>query len=114
MANGLKTFTQWIAGGCKYVSQKEADRRALVCSRCYLNVNIEGCSGCQQLVQEAIGDKKSKYDPALRSCAACKCFLRAKIHFPLKILDKSGVDQQLYPEFCWLKKGGHNYIEHQS
>ncbi len=109
---GLKTFSTWILQGCAYVTQKEADRRALVCSRCYLNVNVQGCAGCQQAVVEVTGNRKSKYDFALKSCAVCKCFLRAKIHFPLSTLDNESIGaQELYPDFCWLKKGGQNYRE---
>jgi len=106
---GIGTFTRWLKAGLKFVSQTEADRRAFICSRCYLNVNVQGCAGCQKVVEELVGNKKSKYDPALRSCGACKCFLRAKVHFPISILDKSGVNQELYPGFCWAKKDGENY-----
>jgi hypothetical protein len=106
---GLKTFGTWIAQGCSFVDQTEADRRALICSRCYMNTNVQGCASCQKLVAETVGNKKSKYDFALKTCAVCKCFLRAKIHFPITTLDKSSAQQELYPEFCWLKKGGENY-----
>lgn len=112
VVGGVKTFSRWIAGGCKYVTQVEANRRAEVCTRCYLNVNVQGCSGCQVAVKEIVRDKHSKFDNALRTCAVCKCFLRAKVHFPLSILDsESSGAQELYPDFCWLKKGGQNYHE---
>src|SRR4029077_10608990 len=62
VSSGLKTFGRWIAGGCNYVLQNEADRRALICSRCYLNVNVQGCSGCQKAVEEVLRDKHSKFD----------------------------------------------------
>ncbi len=110
ITNGIATFTRWIAAGCQYVAQDEADRRALVCSRCYLNVNVEGCAGCQKAVQEITRDRKSKYDFALRACGVCHCLLRAKIHFPQSILDKEQDSvQEQYPSFCWLKKDGANY-----
>lgn len=110
VVQGLKTFSRWIAQGCQFVTQSEAERRAAVCSRCYLNVNVQGCSACSKAVEEVIGRKKTKLDSALRSCAVCKCFLRAKVHFPMETLDtqKEKV-QQLYPDHCWLKKGGVNY-----
>jgi len=107
--DGLTTFASWIAGGCQYVNQSEADRRALICSKCYLNVNVEGCSNCHKAVAEVTKSRHSKYDFALKACAACKCLLKAKIHFPIETLDKAGTDQQLFPDFCWLKKGGENY-----
>ena len=113
VAGGVATFTRWLAAGAKSVVQDEADRRALICSRCYLNVNVQGCAGCHKAVVEVVRNRKTKYDFALRSCAACRCFLRAKVHFPLSILDKSGVDQALYPSFCWLKLNGPNRIDVQ-
>lgn len=108
--SGLKTFAKWMAGGCSYVSQSEADRRAMICTRCYLNVNVQGCSACQKAVQEVVRDKHSKHDFALRTCAVCKCFLRAKVHFPMETLDtESEKVQGMYPGFCWLNKESENY-----
>jgi hypothetical protein len=98
------------SGGTAYVPQEEAERRALICSRCYLNVNVEGCGACHKAVAEVTKDRKTKLDYMLRACAACKCLLKAKVHFPMETLDSEaqGV-QELYPDFCWLKKGGENY-----
>jgi hypothetical protein len=110
VAGGLKTFARWIAGGCKYVSQEEADRRALICSRCYLNVNVQGCAGCQQAIQEVVRDKHSKHDASINTCAVCKCFLQAKVHFPIETLDtESQKVQSMYPGFCWLNKESENF-----
>ena len=107
---GLKTFGRWIVGGCKFVSQEEADRRALVCTRCYLNVSLGGCSGCQRMIAEVVGNKTTKYDFALRACGVCKCVLKAKVHFPQSILDKENQTlQEMYPSFCWNRKDGENY-----
>jgi len=106
---GLATFAKWIGSGFQTVPQEEAERRALICSRCYLNVNVQGCTSCQKAVETVTKNKKTRHDFLLRSCAVCKCFLRAKVHFPISVLDKSGVNQELYPGFCWLKKEGDNY-----
>jgi len=107
---GLATFAEWLARGMRYVSQAEADRRAEICARCYLNVNIGGCAACQKMVAQVIGDRTTKYDPNIRACAVCKCVLKAKVHFPISVLDRQAKKAQpLYPEFCWLKKGGRNY-----
>ena len=104
IAGGVETFARWIRDGCRYVSQAEADRRALICTRCYLNVNVSGCAGCQKVVKEIVRNKMTQYDSALRACAVCKCLLAAKVHFPLEILDKENARaQSMYPEFCWLK-----------
>ena len=107
---GLKTFARWIASGCKFVAQTEADRRAAICSRCYLNVDIQGCAGCQTAIKEVVGDRKTKLDGALRACGVCKCFLKAKVHFPIDTLDtESEKVQGMYPGFCWLNKDSENY-----
>jgi hypothetical protein len=110
VAAGVKTFARWITEGRPYVAQQEADRRALICSRCYLNVNVQGCAGCQKAVVEVTGNRKTKHDQSLRSCAVCKCFLRAKVHFPVHTLDtQSEKVQSMYPGFCWLNKESENY-----
>jgi hypothetical protein len=107
---GIETFGRWIRQGANYVSQPEADRRAAVCSRCYLNVHVAGCAGCQKAVQEIVRNKKTKYDDVLRTCAVCKCFLRAKVHFPIETLDTDSAQvQTMYPDFCWLNKDSENY-----
>lgn len=109
---GLKTFSAWAIEGRKTTTQAEANRRAEICTRCYMNVNVTGCSTCQKIVEEVVGDKKTPYDGALRNCAVCKCFLRAKVHFPIKLLLDTEREklQSLYPEHCWLKVGGTNYV----
>ena len=103
------TFKDWLLQGRPLVDQEEAERRALICSRCYLNVQITGCGSCQSIVEAMAGTLSTKHDRFIRSCAACKCNLKAKVHFPLETLDKHnpGV-QQLYPDHCWLKRGGLN------
>jgi|SRR5215469_10490523 len=110
LAAGVKVFARWMASGMSYVEQKEAERRALVCTRCYFNTHIDGCSGCQKLVAEVVTGRSTRFDYALFGCAVCKCVLKAKVHFPLEILDKENEKlQALYPDHCWLKKGGPNY-----
>jgi len=108
---GLTTFSNWVKGGLKTVGKDEANRRAKICSRCYLNVNVQGCSACSKALAFITGRHKTQYDSSLKACAACKCFLKAKVHFPLSILDKNLPGAQaLYPEFCWLKHNGPNYL----
>lgn len=109
---GIKTFSRWIAKGARFVDQAEADRRALICSRCYLNVQIQGCSACHAAAKEITANRKSRFDSNLNGCAVCKCLLRAKVHFPISVLDTtSSLLQAQYPDFCWLKRGGDNYRE---
>lgn len=106
----LATFGRWVRGGCKFASQSEAERRAEICVRCYMNTHIGGCSNCERLVSEVVGKLRTKNDGSLRACAVCRCVLRAKVHFPIETLDTETEKlQALYPEFCWLKKGGENF-----
>jgi len=105
-----ETFARWVAGGMELVDQQEAERRATICTRCYFNVQMGGCSACQAAIQRLSVNLTSKHDSYLKSCAVCKCYLKAKVHFPLKALDTGENKlQEMYPEFCWLKKGGPNY-----
>lgn len=103
-------FSGWLLKGMPTVDQNEADRRAMICTRCYLNVHVGGCSVCQAAVAKLSEGLTSKHDAYLKSCAACKCNLKAKVHFPISSLDKEnpGV-QKLYPDHCWLNKSGVNY-----
>lgn len=107
----LTTFATWIKEGLHYVTEDEAERRALICSRCYYNISVQGCAACHAAAETVVRAKRTKYDHALKACGVCKCLLRAKVHFPLSTLDKITPGKQaLYPEFCWLKKDGPNYL----
>jgi hypothetical protein len=108
--NGLGTFARWFASGFKVVEKAEAERRALICGRCYLNVHVAGCPGCHQLASAITLKHSTRYDSSLKGCAVCKCLLRAKVHVPISILDTyaPGV-QSLYPNHCWLNKESENY-----
>lgn len=107
---GTRTMALWISQGQTYCPQEEAERRALICSRCYLNVHVSGCAACHALVEAVVKDVKTRSDSHLKACAACKCLLRAKVHFPLDVLDRENQKvQELYPEHCWLNKNGPNY-----
>jgi hypothetical protein len=108
---GMQVFARWFKEGRPYVIQEEAERRAEICSKCYLNVNVEGCGTCHELAQFLSGDVKTSFDPVLASCGVCKCLLKAAVHFPINTLEPedSSVHQQNYPAFCWRKIGGENY-----
>lgn len=109
--HGTQQMADWLLHGAKFTTQEEADRRASICAKCYLNVNVSGCAACHALVETVVKDAHSKYDPFLKACAACKCLLRAKVHFPMDVLDSESLRvQELYPEHCWLKKNGPNYV----
>ena len=106
---GIHAYANWFKQGKPTVQQAEADRRASICARCYLNVNVSGCTACQPIVQQLIGKRKTKWDDRLRACGVCKCLLRAKVHFPIDSLPSAPENQAMYPAFCWLKEGGENY-----
>lgn len=108
---GAQSLSRWFISGMDSVDQSEAERRATICTRCYLNVGLSGCSACAEVVDKLRGSLSTKQDRYLQTCGACRCDLKLKVHFPIEILDKEnpGV-QQLYPSHCWLKKGGVNYV----
>jgi hypothetical protein len=112
VANALTTFSTWLSHGAKFVDKAESERRALICSRCHLNVNVSGCSNCHKLVQEVIGQRSSKYDYALKACGICHCMLRAKIHFEINDLAKDlhkHKDMYLQVPHCWMNENGQNF-----
>lgn len=110
VVNAVNTFTRWIHGGMKFVSQQEAERRAEICSRCYLNTTVSGCAACHAAIDSLLSGQSTRHDSHLKACAVCKCLLRAKVHFPISTLDKeTSTVQNLYPEHCWLNKQSENY-----
>lgn len=116
IVNGAKAYLSLIASGFQTVSQDEADRRARICSSCYLRIIPQGCGSCVKLGNLIVGDiagKTTAYDNQLRNraCAACACPLSPLVHFPLAILEQTDNNalQEILPEFCWRKKSGENY-----
>ena len=108
--HGVATFASWIGSGMKFVPQAEAERRAAVCAKCYLNLPVHGCTGCHAAVATVVNHKHTQADQFLKACGVCKCLLRAKVHFPLSLLDRNrSKDQPLYPDHCWLNKDGPNF-----
>lgn len=112
---GSKTLFEWFKQGLPIVDQDEAERRAKICTSCYLNVRAVGCGqSCRELIRAMFGffvGRKTSVDDQLNSCAACKCLLKNKVFAPLTVIEKYDSDslQMLLPSFCWLKRGGGNY-----
>lgn len=109
--NGTRTLSHWLlkAKG-KKVEPAEAERRAAICSTCYMNADPTGCSNCslnslKEIANLVVGGATTAYDSRLKSCRACGCSLKAKIHLPLDILRDNLNETQMssLPEFCWLK-----------
>lgn len=111
--SGIQVFSDWMGKGLPYVSQEEANRRAKICGNCPLNVTVTGCSACHKLAAQVTANVSTPYDESLKACGACSCLLRAKVHFPLDILEKNttNVARAVYPqvEWCWLNRSGGNY-----
>lgn len=110
IARGTRTILNFKLAGSPLVSQEEADRRAAICSTCYLNVPFRmPCAGmCGELlevVEKVVGGVRTQNHNDLNACAACKCSLVAKVHVPLEIIKKTESDDinALYPDFCWCK-----------
>lgn len=118
IAQGMKAYLALIASGFKTVSQEEANRRAAICSGCYLRVQPQGCGACVKLARLITGDiarKTTPYDSNLvnKACAVCSCPVASLVHFPMSALEKPEVDspqkQEAYPDFCWRKRSSVNY-----
>lgn len=119
IATGIKAYVALVFTGEKPVEREEADRRANICSSCYLRVDVQGCGSCIRMADALLGQewaaRKTSYDNyiAKKACAACRCPLQSVVHFPMALLDKadSPDKQECYPTFCWRKQGGENRIE---
>lgn len=104
VVTGTRILLSWQMEGRPKVSPEEADRRAEICARCDRNVQPSGCPTCnsplRKIVEAFVGAEKTKYDNELRVCRECGCSLKAKIWFPLDLLQ---TDKTNLPDWCWLK-----------
>lgn len=110
--SGTKVFAKFLLEGAPTVSQEEAERRALICSRCYALDTVQGCGSCLSIaeaVSEVVGARKTPSDAALegKACLVCKCSAKANVWMPVEV-SRVGVSEErlkLFPEFCWKKQG---------
>lgn len=116
IVEGVKAYLTFL--NSTPAPQDEANRRASICSGCYLRVNPQGCGSCVKigrLITGQIAGRKTPHDSHLvnRACAICACPVASLVHFPMSILEKPEVDspnkQAAYPDFCWRKRGAVNY-----
>lgn len=101
--NFLGTAKRWFTGGCELVDQQEAQRRADICQRCPMNMEVGGCSGCVDFagqVLNVLGDRRVQGISTLRSCGVCACSLPALVFMPLEVLSKHAD----LPGHCWQKQ----------
>lgn len=108
---GTKALGSFVLSGDAVVSESVAEERALVCSRCFANVNVPGCQRCNKManvVTQAKGAKKTKYDHLLKSCGICHCSNEAAVWLPIEHI-KKGLNEQMISQFkevedCWRAK----------
>jgi hypothetical protein len=94
-----------------FVGQDEANIRASICARCYMNVDAGFCMGCgsmqqvTELVGKVRGSRTTDSDQFLSNCGICGCQNKAIVHVKRKLL-LSGEKQETTdkrPDWCWLK-----------
>lgn len=110
---GTKVLASFVLGG-NVVTKEIAEHRALVCSRCPLNVRVPGCASCTGManaVAEAKGKGSTKYDYLLKACAVCFCSNEAAVWLPIEYLAKGVTPdmEKTYEEIdsvgeCWKIK----------
>lgn len=106
---GMKTLKDFALNGT-VVSQEVAEARALVCSRCVLNMDVPGCRSCAGMADAVVslkGAKHTKVDNLLKACGICKCANEAQVWVDIESLDKS-VDADMMERYkrveeCWKK-----------
>jgi hypothetical protein len=107
---GTRVLGSFALGAGRVVDQGTASRRALICSRCFANVRVPGCSSCTGManaVAEIKGKKGTPYDHLLKACGVCHCSNEAQVWIPAEHLKKGVTDEQMekykqIPE-CWKK-----------
>ena len=110
VVNGTKTLAAWVASGFPLVEQEVAEARASICTACYANVSIPGCTSCvnfAQVVSEVVGRKELKTDQFLenKSCAYCRCASQVNVWIPVEV-SRHGLSQEFLeqaPEHCWKR-----------
>jgi hypothetical protein len=107
---GMKTLVEFFVKD-QVVSQQTAEARALICSRCVLNMSIPGCGSCAGLANAVVaikGAKTTKHDHLLKSCGICLCANEAQIWLPIESLAKSTTPEMREKynrvDECWKRK----------
>lgn len=97
----LKSMTKWAVKGAPLVTQKEAERRASICSGCDENKQVPGCATCTasaKLLKFLRRSQSTSKDDKLKGCDVCCCELKTKVWFPLDAIDNNKLK---YPPHCW-------------
>jgi hypothetical protein len=110
---GTATLIDWALHGKEAVAKDVAEARGTICSRCFYNQNIDGCSTCnmgsiREIANKLTSGEKLSVDAYLdaKACALCGCSSKAHVWVPLDILQRH-VDDALnarFPDWCWKKR----------
>ncbi len=107
MLRGAKVLMSFKLGGSKLVSKEEAERRAAICAKCWMNAGYQRpCSVCQELadlVRSITGGGKTSLDAKLHACHVCGCSLQASVWLGLGDQCK-GVTEEMRKEFRYMKE----------
>jgi hypothetical protein len=90
------------------VDPATAEARALICSRCPVNVSVPGCNACSgvaNLVASLKGAKKTKYDHLLKACGVCHCSCEAMVWYSVEDLAK-GVTPEMMATYQEIDEAG--------
>jgi hypothetical protein len=110
--HGMRVIVALKMAGSPLVSREEAERRAGICARCYMNQGFSRpcatCGGLEDLVRALVGAQGTSQDDKLHACGICHCLNKAQVWLPLDILAK-GVTDQMKTQFskmaeltgCW-------------
>jgi hypothetical protein len=109
---GTRVLLAFKLAGSPLVPREEAERRAGICSRCYMNQGFSRpcatCGGLDELVRSLVGNQRTSQDDKLQACGVCHCMNKAQVWLPLEILAK-GVTEEMKNQFakmaeltgCW-------------
>lgn len=94
-----------------FVKQEIAEERALICSRCPLNISTGACLSCGSMLKitqatEGIkGEKKTEVDHLIDNCCICKCRLSLIVHLTNEINNAGQTEESMlqYPIWCWKR-----------
>lgn len=89
-----------------FASQEVADSRALVCVACSLNTFPDKTAFIKwgdDIAEQTIGDRRSKYHDDLGNCQPCSCLLKSKVFYNEKIKLKPGQESEIRSKTpsCW-------------
>jgi hypothetical protein len=107
---------RWFGEGL--VTQSEAEKHALICSKCPYNQTPDGCTSCtSSATATAIGiafgtiTRHTPHDDKLQSCLLCKCHLKAKVWAYAKSVRETSEVSELVPDWCWVNEGKESELE---